>query len=156
MKGALFLRNRQRARSIDLRLLRRVVTGLLSTLEIGEFDVAVHLIGEREMTRLNETRLRHAGSTDVITFDYSEPVGPTVGEIFVCIDEALAQAGRFHATWQEEMTRYIVHGVLHLKGHDDLRPAARRRMRREEGRVLKKLGRDFALSKLAAKRKVTA
>jgi probable rRNA maturation factor len=156
MNAELSIRSRQSVRSIDLRLLRGVVTDLLSFLQVMDFDLAIHLIGESEMTRLNETRLQHAGCTDVITFDYSEPPGTMTGEIFACVPEAVAQAKRFQATWQEELVRYIVHGILHLKGHDDLRPAARRRMKREENRALKQLARYVALNKLAAKRKVTA
>ena len=54
------------------------------------------------------------------------------GEIFVCVPEALAQASRFGAAWQEELVRYIVHGVLHLRGYDDLQPVARRKMKRRK------------------------
>jgi probable rRNA maturation factor len=156
MNGELSLRNRQDARSVDMRLLRRVINGLLSDLQTKDFDLTIRLVGESEMSRLNETRLRHAGSTDVITFDYGETNGLLTGEIFICIHEALTHARRFRSTWQEELVRYIIHGVLHLRGHDDLRPVARRRMKREEGRLLKKLTRDFGLSKLARKRKLTA
>jgi probable rRNA maturation factor len=156
MSGELYLRNRQRVRAVDLRLLRRIVNSLLSDLGVHDFDLAIHLIGEREMTRLNETRVGHAGSTDVITFDYVEPDGVLAGEIFVCVHEALTQATRFRVPWQEELVRYITHGILHLRGFDDLRPVARRRMKREEGRLLNKLACDFRLSKLARKRKVTA
>ena len=156
MSGELCLRNHQRTRPVDLRLLRQVINGLLSDLEAKDFDLAIHLIGEREMTRINETRLRHAGSTDVITFDYGELDGTLAGAMFVCVHEALTQAARFRVIWQEELVRYIIHGILHLRGFDDLRPVARRRMKREEGRLLKKLACDFRLSKLARKRKVTA
>jgi probable rRNA maturation factor len=156
MSGDLSLRNRQRARRLDLRLLRRVIAGLLADLEAKDFDLTIHLIGEREMAQLNESRLGHPGSTDVITFDYGEPNAPMAGEIFVCVDDALAQASRFRTAWQEELVRYIVHGILHLRGHDDLRPIARRLMKREEGRLLKKLSRDFRLSKLSRKPKVSA
>ena len=156
MSGELCLRNRQRARAVDLRLLRRIVGGLMGDLQATDFDLTIQLIGEAEMTRINQTRLRHAGSTDVITFDYSESGGPLAGEIFVCVDEALIQGRQFRATWQEELVRYIVHGVLHLRGHDDLSVAPRRRMKREEGRLVRKLSRDFRLSKLARKPKVRA
>ena len=156
MNGELALRNRQRVRPVDLRLLRRVINGLLFNLGVKDFDLTIQLINKHEMTRLNETRLRHAGSTDVITFDYGETDGLLAGEIFVCVDEALIQAARFRVIWQEELIRYIVHGVLHLRGHDDLRPKARRLMKREEGRRLKRLAREFPLSKLARKPKVAA
>jgi len=157
MSGDLSLRNRQRARRIDARMLRKVIRHLLEkTLSADDYDLAVHLIGVAEMTRLNETRLRHAGSTDVISFDYSEgPSKPLAGEIFVCVDECIAQAGAFRSTWQEELARYIVHGVLHLRAYDDLAPPARRRMRREEDRLLDELKRRFSLRKLARKSKLT-
>jgi len=68
--------------------------------------------------------LRHAGATDVIAFDYSIRASHLRGEIFICVDEALVQARRFRTTWQSESVRYVVHGVLHLLGFDDRRPAA--------------------------------
>jgi probable rRNA maturation factor len=157
MNGELCLRNRQRTRSIDLRLLRRILRRLLNELlALGDFDLTVQLLSATKMTELNETHLRHAGSTDVITFDYAgEAALPKLaGEIFVCVDEALIQARRFRTTWQAELVRYIVHGVLHLQGHDDTQPTARRRMKREEGRRLRELARDFHLSKLERKTRV--
>lgn len=157
MNGDLCLRNRQRVRSIDARTLRALIRHLLEkSLVADDYDLAIHLVGASEMTRLNETRLRHAGSTDVISFDYSEgTTKPLAGEIFVCVDECITQARRFNTTWQEELTRYIVHGVLHLRAYDDLAPAARRRMRRAEDRLLEKLKRRFSLRKLAGKSKLT-
>ena len=72
----LSLRNRQRVRRVNLRLLRRIVSALLQeTWPLGSFDLAIHVVAEPEMTRLNETYLRSKGSTDVITFDYTEEVG---------------------------------------------------------------------------------
>jgi probable rRNA maturation factor len=155
MSWELCVSNRQRARPVDLRLLKRLIRDLLANLLLVETcDLAVHLVNAREMTRLNETLLRHAGSTDVITLDYSEPVGPLAGEIYICVDEALVQAARFHTTWQAELARYLVHGLLHLRGYDDSRPAARRRMKREEDRLLAQLSRRFRLRKLERRPKL--
>lgn len=164
MSGALVLRNRQQARAVDLRFLRRIIKALLRDhLQTESFDLGVYLVSSREMTRLNETFLRHQGSTDVITFDYSEIAGepsplsnPRVmlhGEIFICVDEAVAQARQFRATWQSELARYLIHGLLHLHGHDDLQPAPRRKMRLRENHLLRKLARQFNLAKIAALRK---
>jgi probable rRNA maturation factor len=114
------------------------------------FDLAFYLVGPSRMTQLNETFLRHAGSTDVITFDYADPAPPPLlhGEIFVCVDEAKRQARKFRTTWQCELVRYVIHGTLHLAGYDDLRPAAKRVMKREEDRLVRYAGDAFALTKL--------
>lgn len=153
MSLRLTIQNRQRTRDIHARRLRQVINVLLGDLlEIEEVELGITLVAAREMTRLNESFLRHAGSTDVITFDYSES-GPrdvkrqtTIhGELFVCMDEAVLQACRFRTTWQSEVVRYVVHGILHLLGHDDHRAGDRRRMKREENRLLRRLGARFDL-----------
>jgi len=164
--------NRQRTRKINLRQLKQVAQALLAELELEKAELGINLVGAPEMTRLNETFLRHAGSTDVITFDYSDtgrvgsplPAGgahgvtrPALhGEIFVCVDEAVVQARKFGTSWPSELVRYLVHGVLHLTGHDDRRPAARRKMKREENRLLGRLSRRFALAELARPARIPA
>jgi len=147
----LVLRNRQRVRGVDLRQLRRIVGAMLERLlNLRDYELGVHLVGAREMATLNETFLGHDGSTDVITFDHSEAdAEPGLrGELFICLDDAVVQARQFGTTWEAEVIRYLVHGVLHLRGYDDLDPAARRKMRREENRLLEELGRRFDLSRL--------
>src|SRR4051794_37334727 len=111
MSGELSLFNHQRVRPLDRRLLRGLISELLSDLlQLKDYDLTVHIVNAREMTRLNETHLQHAGSTDVITFDYADAVTADglQGEIFVCMDEALIQAARFKTTWQAELVRYVV------------------------------------------------
>ena len=158
MSGELRLISRQRPGLVDLRGLRTMIRYLLRDL-LGspDFDLTVHILNALHMARLNLLHLRHDGPTDVITFDYSDgPAAPLTGEIFVCVDEAFLHARRFRTTWQAELARYVIHGALHLRGHDDRQPLSRRRMKREEGRLLKQLDRRFDLSKLERKRKITA
>jgi probable rRNA maturation factor len=170
LSGSLLIRNRQRAIPLNTRLLREITRALLEDLlELENFDLAIYIVRAPEMARLNETFLQHSGSTDVITFDYSDSVLPASrrqtnlpagcrkhvhGEIFICIDDAIAQARQFRTSWQSEIVRYVVHGILHLRGFDDLRPADRRKMKREENRRLAELGRLFPLSKLATRPKL--
>src|SRR5947209_15102297 len=69
---ALELRNRQKVRAVDLRLFREILSTLLKELMVVQkFELGVCLVESKKMTELNETFLREAGSTDVITFDYS-------------------------------------------------------------------------------------
>ncbi len=77
-----------------------------------------------------------------------------MGELFVCVDEAMTQAKRFRCTWQAEIVRYIVHGVLHLLGHDDLKPEPRRRMKREENRLVRRLGAKNSFAQLSRAAKI--
>jgi probable rRNA maturation factor len=147
--------SRQRARKINRRLLKQITAALLADLKIEKIELDIHLVATPEMTHLNEKFLRHAGSTDVITFDYSVPGDQTPdarrqlhGEIFVCVDEAVLQARKFGTSWQSETVRYIIHGILHLLGFDDSSAADRRKMKREENRRLRAIARRFPLSKL--------
>ena len=119
-----------------------------------EYELGVHLVNEQEMVHLNETFLRHQGCTDVITFDHQDASDPKVlhGEIFVCVDEALLQARRFRSSWQSEVVRYLVHGMLHLSGYDDRRRQARQKMKRAENGMLKELARRFELTQLGQAR----
>jgi probable rRNA maturation factor len=183
-RPTLTLSNRQYVRRVDLRLLRQIVRCLLrKTWPGGSFDLAVHVLATPEMTRLNETCLRHKGPTDVITFDYSEKAGRAArrqghaaraaprlrspalhapgqasqqagplllhGEVFVCIDEAVSQARRFHATWQSELVRYVAHGLLHLLGYDDVNARARRKMKAAEDTLVRDLAQQFDFSRLS-------
>jgi probable rRNA maturation factor len=174
LSGSLLIQNRQHAISLNTRRLRTITQSLLTELlELKDFDLAICIVRAPEMARLNETFLQHSGSTDVITFDYFDNALPAScrqiesdfpagcrkhvhGEIFICIDDALAQAREFHTSWQSEITRYVIHGILHLRGFDDLRPAARRKMKREENRLLKKVGVLFPLEKLGGGPKLAA
>ena len=149
----LVLRNRQRTRPVNSPLLRRMTSVLLTDLLSQErYDLAIHLVAAPEMARLNQQFLDHAGSTDVITFDYGGAdhlPEPLHGEIFICIDAAVKQARQFRTTWQSELVRYLIHGLLHMVGCDDLTPADRHVMKREENRLLQMLSRQFSLRHLA-------
>lgn len=159
MSLELTIRNRQRRQRVDVRLLRQITTALLTeVLRLDAVELGISIVAAPEMARLNWQFLQHEGSTDVITFDHSEAQesrrkpGTALrrinGELFVCLDEAVVQARSFRTTWQAELVRYIVHGILHLLGHDDHAAAALRRMKREENRTVRLLAARFAFSKL--------
>jgi len=148
--------NRQRVKKINARLLNKIAAAVLTELEIGRCELEINLLGAKEMAALNEIFLRHEGSTDVITFDYLEKRKAesgkrkfVYGEIFISVDDAVSQAKRFKTSWQSEIIRYLVHGILHLLGHDDLRADLRRKMKRQENRLLRALLVKFSLAQIA-------
>src|SRR5947208_1726158 len=86
-----------RMKSIALRSLRRIVLACLREfLKIDSFEIGIQIVSASRMIRLNEQYLQHAGSTDVITFDYRADCSRQriFGEIYVCVDEAIIQANR--------------------------------------------------------------
>jgi probable rRNA maturation factor len=148
--------NRQKTRPIDLQLLKRIARATLKeSLDREQYELGVHLVGVREMAALNEKYLGHEGSTDVITFDYHENDKSLNGEIFICIDDALVQARQFGVSWQSEVARYLVHGLLHLEGFDDTEPALRKAMKRRENNLVKELSQRFDLPKLSRRTRAT-
>jgi probable rRNA maturation factor len=154
--------NRQRVKKIDTRRLKEIVSGLFAELKIEKAEFGINLIGAREMALVNETFLQHEGSTDVITFDHTDPKSETRnskseihGELFICIDDAIAQSLEFRTSWQAEITRYLVHGVLHLLGYDDLKPKLRRKMKSEENRLMRRLAGKFTLAQIAVRPRIS-
>jgi probable rRNA maturation factor len=81
--------------------------------------------------------------TDVLTFDLGdehESGGDGIeGEIVISVETARREAKRRRLPERQEVLRYLIHGTLHLIGYDDATPPQRRRMRREEDRVLAEL-----------------
>jgi rRNA maturation RNase YbeY len=134
--------NRQRTRPINRKHLAALTREILEQqLRIENFQLNFVFVEPTEMARLNQQFLNHTGSTDVITFDYSEGDKTILcGEIVICIQDAIDQAPQFNTTWQTELARYIIHGILHLAGYDDTAPAARRRMKAKEDRIVTELG----------------
>jgi len=134
--------NRQRAAQINTVLLRHLTSRLLDhELARQASEISIFLVGEKRIAELNEQYVRHSGPTDVITFDYQDDTRPEwlEGDIFVCVPVAIKQAKEFRAPWQEEILRYIIHGILHLSGMEDHSDAGYRAMKREEKRLLNRL-----------------
>jgi probable rRNA maturation factor len=107
--------------------------------------LSIAVVGDRRMRRLNRDYHGVDATTDVLAFPLEDSRGGAAGpagEVIVCAPVA-ARAGRRHghpARW--ELLLYVVHGVLHLLGESDARPAAALRMRRLERRALRSIGYD--------------
>jgi probable rRNA maturation factor len=165
--------NRQRARGLNQPLLNELIQWLLfDQLKLEHAEIGFHFVAPKEMARVHQEFMDIKGSTDVITFDHGEesgfgvpplggprakpPKGGTTnkdlhGEIYISVQDAIAQAAEFKTTWQSEITRYLIHGILHLLGYDDLQPAARAKMKRAENSLLRKAARKFSLRQLEKK-----
>ena len=80
---------------------------------------------------LNVTFLHHKTLTDVITFDLSE--GKEIeGEIYVSLDRVEENALKFDSSFEKELLRVMIHGLLHLLGYQDKTPSQKAQIRKKE------------------------
>ena len=93
---------------------------------------------DEEILKVNRQFLSHDYYTDIITFDYSHKnrVG---GDIFISLDTVRSNARERNISYQEELYRVIVHGLLHLCGIDDKGPGEREIMEQNENKALETL-----------------
>lgn len=98
--------------------------------------VGIILDGHEAVHALNREFLAHDYETDVLSFLVDESDEGLEGEVYVDLDTAMENAARFETSFDQEVARYVVHGLLHLAGHDDSTDAAREGMRRLEDSYL--------------------
>ncbi len=92
---------------------------------------------ERELA-VNREFLGHDYYTDVITFDYS--TAQTLnGDIFISLDTVRSNAEMVGTSFDHELMRILIHGVLHLTGQGDKTPETKAEMTAKEEKALKKL-----------------
>lgn len=127
--------------------IKAIALGVLQAEKVRDAMVSITLVSPAKIAQINKRHLSHRGATDVISF----ALGPTpggsssavVGDIYIAPDVARANAHRFGNGVREELARLVVHGTLHVVGHDhpdgDARTASP--MWRRQEQLLAKLSR---------------
>lgn len=82
--------------------------------------VSIALVDRREIARLNRAHLGHRGPTDVISFGFTRASDrdPFIGDVYIAPEVASDNARQRRVPVREELARLVVHGVLHVLGHD--------------------------------------
>lgn len=139
--------NRQK-RPLDPSRIEEVAARCLSEEQVATATISLVFVDDAEIHRINRQYLQHDYPTDVISFLLNSPQnsapddGPRGrgkfldGEIFVSTDTAAAAARQLDWSPDSELVLYVVHGLLHLAGYDDLTPGERRLMRQREREIL--------------------
>ena len=130
----IWIHDRQRAVAVPAAAVRRVARRLL-----GRRSVSLAFVSDAVIRRLNREFLNHDWATDVIAFPLGD--GGVFGEVVVSGETARREAKARGIPAKEELLRYVVHGILHLLGHDDHAPAARKKMwARQEAELRRETG----------------
>lgn len=89
--------------------------------------LSITLLSARGIAALNRKHLGHAGPTDVISFGFRDPQGAVIGDVYLCPEVAARHAKAHGVGVREELLRLVVHGTLHVLGHEH--PAGESRTR---------------------------
>lgn len=102
--------------------------------KVGE--IAYIFVDDKKILNVNQQYLQHDYYTDIITFDYSD--NDTIsGDIFISLDTVRSNAEQIGTTYEQELSRVIIHGILHLCGINDKGPGEREMMEVAEDKALK-------------------
>lgn len=112
-----------RSMGISRGMVRKTIAFVLRQLRLDQASVSVSFIGEWRMRRLNRVYRGIDRPTDVLSFASED-----LGDVFLCPSYIRRQARRFAVSYQEECTRLLIHGILHLAGYDHV-------TKREAGRM---------------------
>ena len=108
-------------------------------------DIGYLFCSDEHILDVNREYLGHDYYTDIITFDYCED-DIISGDIVISLDTIRTNAELFHKTYEEELHRVIIHGILHLCGINDKGPGEREKMEAAEDNALQLLSLTPALS----------
>ena len=98
-------------------------------------EVGYMFVNDDKILEVNREYLGHDYYTDVITFDYDEE-DVVSGDVVISLDTVASNAHLFNKTYEDELYRVIIHGILHLCGINDKGPGEREQMEAAENKAL--------------------
>lgn len=140
----------QKGLKIYKRAITKMVKALLSYLSVDCHEIIFDFVNEKEIRELHEEFFNDPSPTDCITFPIDEEatIGNRIlGEIFICTDTAIKYAKEHNIDPYEETYLYIVHGILHLIGFDDIREKDRILMKKKEKQCMDFLKKENLIKK---------
>ncbi|MEO9263194.1 MAG: rRNA maturation RNase YbeY [Candidatus Baltobacteraceae bacterium] len=135
-------RNDVRGSGVDARALKRTMETLLAALGEGGSGISVTLVDDAAIRALNRDHRGKDAATDVLSFPMFDGTSADphiaerlLGDIVISIDTARRQAADYDAPLQRELYRLLIHGLLHVMGHDHMKREERAEMEAEERRL---------------------
>jgi probable rRNA maturation factor len=125
---------------VDDHRLRQAVQAALADESVRRATVSVAVVDDATIQRLNRQYLGHDEATDVLSFVLERSEDSLEGEVVVSADTARSAAPQFGWSAADELLLYVIHGVLHLVGYNDILPGERIAMRNRERACLAALG----------------
>ena len=103
---------------------------------LGKKNLSIAFVTNAAIRKINRRFLKHDFATDVISFPLDSDL---LGELVISAEYAVSEAAKRKIPVEEELLRYVAHGILHLLGYDDHRPSDKARMWTRQERELRKI-----------------
>lgn len=143
----IYYRNDVRASGVDGRALAATARKLLVAAGESGASLSLTLVGDAAIRDLNREHRGKDAPTDVLSFPLFEDgeapqagVERLLGDVVISVDTARRQAAGYDAPLQRELYRLLIHGLLHVLGHDHEEPAERAEMEAQERRLADAIG----------------
>ena len=141
----IYYRNDTRGGGVDGRALVATAKRLLGAVGEEGSSLSLSLVSDAAIRELNRDHRGKDKPTDVLSFSQIENGGVAggerlLGDVVISIETARRQAAEYDAPLQRELYRLLIHGLLHLLGHDHIKAAERRVMEAEERRLAQTIG----------------
>ncbi len=127
------------SRSKQAKRLTELARSFARVLKLPEAELSLSLVRDPAIRVLKKQYFGIDAATDVLSFPAGEFPGPgprPLGDIVISLDTARRAAKEFDSTFERELALYLAHGLLHLLGHDHLKPADARKMEKLERKLL--------------------
>lgn len=102
--------------------------------KIGELTYV--FVSDEELLEMNRNHLNHNYFTDIITFDLGVEGQPVEGDVYISVDRVVENGEKIGTGIEDEFTRVIGHGLLHLLGFQDKLPTEIQKMREAEEKFI--------------------
>jgi probable rRNA maturation factor len=122
--------------SVNKRAVHSLILSLKSEFNLTIESLSISFINSEELRDINKEYLNHDYETDVITFNYSRKIKVIDGEILISFEEAKRNAKKFKVTYGKELSRLVIHGMLHLLNFDDNNKENKKIMKRMENKLI--------------------
>ena len=142
--------------SLNVKFIEAIALKVLKSLKkdkVTEIDIV--FLDDAAIKKLNKRYKNEDTPTDVLSFNIDGREfkrREVLGEIFISLDTARRNSKLFGVVFEDEIVRYVVHGILHLFDYDDLDKAEKAKMWHKQERLLKELCKQETLSKVLTRR----
>ncbi len=99
---------------------------------ITNMKLGIVLMNDEELLEMNREVLKHDFYTDILTFEIERNKHEIEAELYLSLDRARENALQYKVTLRNELARLAIHGMLHLAGYDDKKPATKKKIREKE------------------------